>query len=342
MSYVPLTALLSWAWIAQVMEIDNAVEAAGAERVGRLFKISLPMWANALRLIDAEGITLGELGRQAGAACNVGGLERWGWISVGEEAGPRPGRGTARGLWADTVIFPTRAGRYARRLFAEMVDAVEQRWRDRFGTGAVEALRDQLVRAAWTVPWSPPEVHPSDGFVTHVTGGERAPEDAPLVVLLGQCLTERTVDAESRATVSLPLAANVLRVLGEGPVAVRELPARTGLSGEAIAMALGGLERRRLADRSADRTACLTRSGREALDHYRAHLDRDAGDGLRGALEALLHQTEALAAGLRPPEGGWRSDKPYVARTRRLLADPLGSLPWHPMVLHRGGWPDGS
>ncbi len=55
---VPLAALLSWGWIAFTIEADNAFEAAGSERVGRLFRISLPMWANGLRFIGADG-TLG-------------------------------------------------------------------------------------------------------------------------------------------------------------------------------------------------------------------------------------------------------------------------------------------
>jgi hypothetical protein len=38
--------LLSRAWIGFTIEVDNAVEAAGAGRVGRLFRISLAMWAN--------------------------------------------------------------------------------------------------------------------------------------------------------------------------------------------------------------------------------------------------------------------------------------------------------
>jgi hypothetical protein len=54
---VPLTTLLSWGWIAFTIEADNAFEAAGSERVGRLFRISLPMWANGLRFIGADGIT---------------------------------------------------------------------------------------------------------------------------------------------------------------------------------------------------------------------------------------------------------------------------------------------
>lgn len=63
---------------------------------------------------------------------------------------------------------------------------------------------------------------------------------------------------------------------------------------------------------------------------------------LRAALEAVVSRREALAEGLVPPPGTWRGDKPYLAQTQRVLADPAGALPWHPMVLHRGGWPDGS
>ncbi|HET9117607.1 MAG TPA: hypothetical protein VFN75_05950 [Pseudonocardiaceae bacterium] len=340
---VPLTTLLSWAWIAAVMEIDNAVESAGADRVGRLFKISFPMWANGLRLVDEQGIAVAELHRRAGAACNLGGLERWGWISVGARLGQRSGYGTSRGLRADTVIAPTRAGRYARRLFPEIAGMVEQRWRDRFGAEVFDALREQLTLEALTLPWSPPEVHPSDGFITHVTAGEHSPQDLPLVVLLGQRLTQRTVEEESSIPVSLPLAANVLRVVEDDQVAVVDLPARTGLSKEAIAMAVGNLDRRHLAAINPDRSISLTAEGLTALEAYRDSVFRRGdGDDVRGALEDLLHNTEALATGLRPPDRSWRSRKPHLSRTARLLADPTGNLPWHPMVLHRGGWPDGS
>jgi hypothetical protein len=86
---VPLTTLLAWIWIAHTIEVDNAFEAAGSERVGRHFRISLPMWTNGLRFIDEDGITVGELRARARAACNIGGLERWGWISVGDTGGRR-------------------------------------------------------------------------------------------------------------------------------------------------------------------------------------------------------------------------------------------------------------
>ena len=80
---IPLTTLLSWAWTAFAIEADNAVEAAGSERIRRLFRISMPMWANGLRFIDDQGITVDGLRVRARAACNIGGLERWGWITVG-------------------------------------------------------------------------------------------------------------------------------------------------------------------------------------------------------------------------------------------------------------------
>jgi hypothetical protein len=95
---IPLTTLLSWVWTAFAIETDNAVEAAGSERIRRLFRISMPMWANGLRFIDDQGITVDHLRARARASCNIGGLERWGWITVGAVGtGRRQGYGTSRG-----------------------------------------------------------------------------------------------------------------------------------------------------------------------------------------------------------------------------------------------------
>ncbi len=162
----PLTALLSWAWVAFTIEADNAAEAAGAEQVGRLFRISLPMWANGLRFIGEEGITAGELRVRARAACNIGGLERWGWITVGDAEGGR-----------------------------------------RDGGGVTGSLRDALRRYAGRMPSAPPGVHPSDGFRTHVVEGPASAEDGELAGLLGQALTSVTLGHEQDSPVSLPVAA---------------------------------------------------------------------------------------------------------------------------------------
>jgi hypothetical protein len=344
----PLTTVLSRAWIAFAIETDNAVEAAGRERAGRLFRISISTWANGLRFIDGDGITVDELRARARAGCNIGGLERWGWITVGGTgAGRRDGYGSHRGVKGDTVLRPTRAGAYARRLWPRAVADVGQRWEARFGAAALGSLRDALAPLAGQMPWAPPEVHASDGFRTHVAGGPAADgpaadRDVPLAGLLGQALTALTLERERGSAVSLPLAADVLRVIGDDVVPLRDLPRMSGVSKEAIAMAVGYLGRTRLAETRPGRSIALTAAGRGALGDYRAQAARPGSPELRACLEAITSQREALAEGLRPPEGCWRAGKPYLAQTQRVLADPAAALPWHPMVLHRGGWPDGS
>ncbi len=348
----PLTTLLSWTWVAFTIEADNAVEAAGSNQTRRLFRISMAMWANGLRLIDEEGITVGELRARAHAACNMGGLERWGWISVGDAPTTRrDGYGTHRGVSSSTVVRPTRAGAYARRLWPERVADVERRWSARFGPGAVDSLRESLLPWVGTMPWSPPEVHPSDGFYTRVIQEAAADQEGsaddgavPLPALLGQALTSLTLEHEHErdSRVSLPLAANVLRVIGDQTVRTRDLPPRSGVSKEGIAMATGFLSRTRLAALGPGPSIGLTAAGHRALDDYRTRAAHEEDRALRASLEAIVSQPEAMAEGLLPPDGCWRGCNPYLRQTRRMLADPTGALPWHPMVLHRGGWPDAS
>jgi hypothetical protein len=341
---VPLTTLLSWAWISFSIEADNAFEASGAARVGRHFRISLPMWTNGLRFIDGNGVKVDDLRSLARASCNLGGLERWGWISVGDGAGERrDGYGTQRGIRGATIVRPTRAGLYARRLWPRVLIEVEDRWRMRFGGEAVDALRDALLAVAAPMPWSPPETHPSDGFYTHIVDGDDSDEvDRPLVALMGQALTAFTLDHEGTAAVSLPLGANVLRVTGSGDVRVQDLPALTGISKEGIAMAVGFLQRNGLACSVPERPIRLTSVGRQALDGYWRSASRARNKELRAALETVVVQRSALAAGLVPPPGCWRGQKAYLGQTQRLLANPTAALPWHPLVLHRGAWPDAS
>jgi hypothetical protein len=344
---VPLGALLSWAWVAHTIEIDNAFEAVSADRVGRCVRISLAMWSNGLRHIDEDGVTVDQLHARARAACNIGGLERWGWISVGDTgSGRRAGYGSHRGVTGETVLRPTRAGRYARRAWPKVVHGVEARWRTRFGDRVVEATRraflDQLGEDA-VLPWSPPEVNPSDGFQTRTIDGPKAvEEDRPLVALLGQALTRLTVEHERDAEVSLPLGGNLLRVIGSDAVRVRDVPGLSGISKEATAMAVAYLNRRGLAETTSERAVRLTPAGLDALDGYRHRCTQSEDAGLRAALEDLLGQGSALSAGLVPPPGCWRAENPYLAQTRRVLADPTAALPWQPFVLHRAGWPDGS
>jgi hypothetical protein len=343
---VPLAALLARAWIAFAIEADNAAEAAAAgQPVGRLFRVSLAMWANGLRLIGEDGISAGELRTRARAACNVGGLERWGWITVGDPAaGRRDGYGTHRGVTAATVLRPTRAGRFARRLWPQVIAETEQRWQNRFGAGPVGSLRQALRPHAGLLPYAPPEVHPSDGFRTSLIDGPATAEEneESLAGLLGQALTSLTAAHERGSRESVPLGANFLRVIGGSVTRMAGLPALAGVSREAVAMATGYLTRHKLAEPGPQRSVTLTAAGRRALGDYRTRAAGQQDPALRASVEAVASQRAALAEGLVPPDGCWRGEKPYLAQTRRLIADPAAALPWQPMVLHRGGWPDGS
>jgi hypothetical protein len=123
------------------------------------------------------------------------------------------------------------------------------------------------------------------------------------------------------------------------------------VSKEAISMALGFLQKRHAVvvelDQAGGRVkvARLTPKGREAQDAYRellgriekrweARFSKGTIRSLRNALERLAGDSTAqspLFRGLDPYPDGWR------AATRKP-----NILPHYPMVLHRGGFPDGS
>jgi predicted transcriptional regulator len=335
---------LSWLWTAWVIECDNAFEAESAERLGHAFRISFAMWANGLRLVDDDGIAVAEVQRRARARCNLPGLERWGWIAIGDHPdSPRPGYGSSRGVRGETMVAPTRAGRLACELWPRVLERVEERRRERFGATAIDALDAACREPRPGAPWALPEIHPTDGFrTTLVEGPSKDRDGVPLIARLSQTLTALTVRHEHNSAVSVPLAANVLRVVDTDVVPITDLPARSGISREAIAMAVRYLTRQGFLRGEQPRAVELTAKGTAALAQYYARVDGVGGGALRDALGELVSNTEALRAALTPPPGCWRAEKPYLARTRRLLDAPTKHLPWHPMVLHRGGWPDGS
>jgi hypothetical protein len=342
----PLLTLLSWVWIALTIEIDNAFEAVAAPHVGGRFRISLPMWANGLRLVDDDGVTADELRAKARAGVNLGGLERWGYLQLGDDEARRQGFGTSRGLRGTTMLRPIRAGQNARRAWPRVVAVVEEAHRQRFGSGPVDALARALATAGASessLPWAPPEIVPSDGFRTAVVGTADPADDEPLplVAQLGRVLTSYTLEYEEVSRLSLPLAANFLRVIGTGDVPLRDLSRLAGVSKEAVAMATGWLQRRGYASAQPQRCISLTAAGLSELDRYRSVAAGLGDSHLRAALNAIVSRREMLAAGLEPQDGCWRGTKPYLTQTNARLADPT-ALPWQPMVLHRGGWPDGA
>ena len=157
------------------------------------------------------------------------------------------------------------------------------------------------------------------------------------------------LEFERESEFSLAICANVVLVLDEKGVRLRDLPQLSGVSKEAIHMAMGILGKKRIAVMEAEsgvKMVRLTLKGREAQETYRhlvealekrwqGRFGKDNIRGLREVLEQLVGEPAAegspLFRGLEPCADGWR------ASVRRP-----GTLPHFPMVLHRGGYPDGS
>ena len=365
--HAPLSTPLSRVLVAFTIELDNEFERRFAEAGGGARVTSLVMWSNFLRFVG-DGIAVGELPSASGipkarTLSTLGGLERWRYIAVGP-AGERDGYGSARGVRDDWVVRLTPAGRKAADIWPALFGEIEGRWQERFGADAIDELRRALQGIVGRVDVELREYLPivdgKNGMAVDLAPLERREADAgqpPLSAVLSQALLAYTIDFERESELSLPLTENGVRVLdGKGEL-VRDLPSAAGVSKEAIAMALTFLAKNDYVAVSGKTAATkrvrLTKKGREACDGrdgLHAQVEKGweqrfgAGElkRLRSSLQAILDQREALSRGLEPYPEGWRASKPYVERTQALVEDPLGALPHYPMVLHRGGWPDGS
>ena len=145
---LPLPTLLSQLLLAFTIEFDNEFEhraphrttsgGTGGRRRG-LWLVSQPMWANFMQFVGEGGLPLHDVSDLAGLT-NLAGLERWGYVVVG----PDPGDGRPAPPRRDWIVRPTPAGRRAQEVWEPLAGIIEDRWRARFGAGAITALRDAL------------------------------------------------------------------------------------------------------------------------------------------------------------------------------------------------------
>jgi DNA-binding MarR family transcriptional regulator len=356
---LPLPSLLSAALVAFTVELDNEFEhrmphrtadqKARGETLSGPWLVSVAMWANCLRYVTEDGVTVAEVERRARTHANLDGMRRWGYVTL-DGAGRRGGAGRSG---PDSVLQLTAAGRRANEVWAPLGGEIEERWRLRFGAAAFDRLRDALRTVVQPDAGSLPDTLPILRYrlsceVEELPAAE-TPVELPLRALLSRGLLVFALGYERGVKLSLALMLDVLRVLDGDGVRVADLPRLSGVSKEAIAMGLGRLEKamrvetwshdRRRMVRLTDRGLNARRGGlRRVRDHEAAWRERfgdEAIDELRGALEPLVgdatRQSSPLFAGLEPYPDGWRAE----------VRAP-DTLPWFPMVLHRGGWPDGS
>ena len=366
--------MLSAALVAFTIEADNEAEhrlphrttnggpSAGAA-AGAPWLTSLLMWANCLRQLPDEGITVAELRGRARTGTNLDGMRRWRYVSYA----PDPGRGKRPG--PDAVVTPTAAGRRAREAWQAATEETEARWRTRLGPAAFDGLRAALAGLVVRLDPALPDCLPVLGYALRSTFEPAAPPDPPEPAdpqenqtrpattspscPCGRCCRGRCSRSRSSTSgppgPSLAVSANVLRVLGPNGTRTRDIPARAGISKEAVAMAVGRLAESGLATEGPDpdggrfKVTRLTAAGAAARDAYparaaaieadwRARFGPGRIDALRAALEPLAAgDPPPLLAGLEPYPDNWR------ARVKPTLV-----LPHYPMTLHRGGYPDGA
>jgi hypothetical protein len=307
-----------------------------------------------MRYVTGEPITVGDLEARARTGTNLDGMRRWGYITIDGTArkvhDARPGPAA--------VLRATAAGLRAREIWRPLPGFIELRWRERLGADQLSRLRDPLTSMVSRLDPGLPDCLPILGAALRSHGpdprlpprpGGTAPEALPLSALLSRALLAFALEYEREAGIALAVAANVLRVLGRVGTRLRDLPALTGTSKESVRWALGILTRGDLAAEEPDpaasrgKVARLTPRGLDAQHVYHeltGTIERRWHDrftpGVAGALRASL---EPLAAGHPPVLFGGL--EPYPDNWRAQVRRPA-TLPHFPMVLHRGGYPDGS
>jgi DNA-binding MarR family transcriptional regulator len=369
--HLPLSTLLSQTLVAFTIEFDNEFErqmphrttshGSTADSRGGPWLVSLVMWSNCMRFVGDDGVTVSDLKRRARTGTNLDGMRRWGYITIEPDtAGSRSKRPRP-----DALLRPTQAGRQAQEVWRPLFGIIEERWQERFGEREIDQLRQALWDVAGQLDSELPDCLPILGFGLlsreRNAGNDGYPEgqaeedgsgsQLPLSALLSRVLLAFAVEFERESAVSLAICANVLRLVGRGHVRVRDLPRLAGVSKQAIAMAQGFLEKQGYAvvapeaPGSRVKALTLTPKGRQAQDTYRKLLwsiegrwRERFGEQTIGRLRDTLEPVVVTSTGESPLFQGL---EPYPDGWRAAVSRP-DTLPHYPMVLHRGGFPDGS
>ena len=363
-----LSPCLSRLLIAFTIEFDNEFEhhmphktalygeAGPAPRVSssgqvmrRPWLVSRAMWSNAMVFVPPDGAPLASL---EGLGANLPGLERWGYLR----------REPSGQSW----VRPTRAGRFAQAVWKRLEGAIERRWQQRFGADLVAELRGALDGVIGNPGRNLPLYLPMLGYADGMRTSFVSPTDEQLsaagdqaehglAVLLSRALVLLAQDYERESPLSLPMSADILPAIGTDKVRLRDLPLRAGVSKEAASAAAGFLGPTGFAVRDPGPAVALTDRGIAALNAHdgllsaaeecwagAAQIERLRACVLRFAKQQTTDGGSVLSLGLRPYPDGWRAQRRYKSQADAVLADPWTALPAYPMVLHRGGYPDGS
>jgi DNA-binding MarR family transcriptional regulator len=348
-----LATLLSQPLVAFTIEIDNEYAHRTTHRTTQQRRMggvnrgpwltSFAMYANCLQFIGEAPVPVRDLEKLARSSTNLDGMRRWGYIKLS----PPPEKANSKRPNEDWMVELTPAGRMSRESWRPLPEVIEQRWRDRFGTDELSSLRAVLTEVNAGLDAAYPDFMPILKYGLFTRG--RGPRtERPMPPSSDAPLCAFAYEFERYSPLSLAISANLLPALDEPGIRNRDLPQRTGVSKESIAMAMGILKKSGLIeiDSGSSKTVRLTPRGlaaqRDALqllseveNRWVDHFGKPTIQRLRGVLERLVYKSHdgspLLLQGLKPYPGTWRAS----------LAE-VQTLPRFPMVLHRGGHPDGS
>jgi hypothetical protein len=238
----PLSALLSQILVAFTVELDNEFEvrmrADGSSGAG----LSLVVWSNLLQHLpeerSARDLVTESLCEFRSLRHMLACLERWEVIGLARDASDkrpaRQGWGSGRGINLSTLVKPKQSAQKAREIWPELLRAIEERWRERFGKDEIHRLRASLGKIVGQAGLALPQ-----GFVDIRERKESFPPKTfadtytlPLPTLLAQTLMLFAREFEAHSVAPLALSANALRVLKETPTPAGDIPALTGCSPE--------------------------------------------------------------------------------------------------------------
>ena len=389
---LPISALLSQVLVAFTVEFDNEFEREMMERGYPGARLSWVIWASLFQFAAEGEISVADLAARALApqtrmTLELGCLERWGFVVLESEAGggrssrmKREGWGSGRGIRPKWRVRLTASGREACAIWPPLFGQMEERWQKRFGGEDIGRLRQLLQVPLSQIDVELPLALPPDWAVagkfpsraSH-RADDLSPSNLPLLTLFSQALLVFAMEFDRESKAPLALCANVLRVLGEKPEKIAEIPRLTGASPERSAI---GWQLKPYVVVEADaaggrgKVARLTPAGLKAQAKYhqltaeiegrwRVRFGASVVDELRESLLRLVDARGLLSKGMEPPPGiaragdappalGRRSLGPaaqqrgrdLVAQTEAFVRDPAGSLPHYPLWdMNRGFGP---
>ncbi|MGB7437025.1 MAG: hypothetical protein WBW49_16545, partial [Candidatus Acidiferrum sp.] len=382
------------------VELDNEFERRMSEAGYPGAGISLSLWYTVMRFVGDQGLRVQELAERSSAALapikfELGCLERWRFVTLQPDvADQRPiprtlhkragrklraGWGSARGIRDEWIVRATPKGQKGIEVWTPLVGEIEQRWENRFGPEVMGGLRKALSVVAEQLDRERREKLSNSSRTNEKTTSRKRRSAAELnfPALLTRLLMAFAREFRRESKVPLELCANTLRVLGEKPIAEREIPRLTGTSPETSGISWQvkpfvviepdpSARRGKVVRLNALGLATQAGYWRLVGEIEKRWGERFGEENVREVRERLLgifalrdKDGLLLAQGLRPPEGVTRAGhqapalgrrdvgsaarqrmRDLVAQTGEFMRDPTNALPHYPLWdMNRGFGP---